>query len=66
MGMCTCVYMCVHVCVLPAVRFLDVNSAITTLAMTAGLQFTLNLQQWAPAAAGCRPQQSPSTPQERG
>lgn len=32
------------------VRFLDVGSAITSLAMTAGLQFTLNLQQWAPAA----------------
>jgi hypothetical protein len=37
-------------CVLQPVRFLDVHSALLSLAATAGEQLTTNMQRWAPAA----------------
>lgn len=41
--------LCRAVCCTPQVRFLDVASAITALARTAGEQLTVNLKKWSPA-----------------
>jgi hypothetical protein len=39
-----------HLVLLQPVRFLDVHSALLSLAATAGEQLTTNMQRWAPAA----------------
>lgn len=55
--------LCRAVCCTPQVRFLDVASAITALARTAGEQLTVNLKKWSPAGGFGSPHAQHSTAQ---